>query len=281
MVKTKPVRTRYGLQTPRDIPLETPQTLDFAALVKNLEAQLDELRAKVRQAQQLASLGTAAATIAHEVNNFLTPIRSYAQASLESDDHALMRKALEVTLRHVEILGTMSDRVLEVSAAKSTEPRDCALRPVVNDAVQSLCRDLSKDSIRLRVTIDDSLQAHIDPLQLQQVLFNLFLNACSAMVEQRGGVLEISGRNEGPCVVLEVSDTGKGIDAELLPHIFEAYRSTKTAGPNGKKRCSGLGLALCRDLIEDNGGTISVASKPGAGTTFTMTLVPPSNAHTD
>ncbi len=273
MVKTRPVRSRLGVQPPRAV----ARPLDFESLVKSLESQLDELRARVRQAQQLAGLGTAAATIAHEVNNFMTPIRSYAQASLQSDDHALMRKALEVTLRHVEILTTMSDRLLEVSAAKSTEAQDCALRPVVNDAVQSLCRDLSKDGIRLRLDVDSTLQASIDPLQLQQVLFNLFLNACAAMADERGGVLEISGRNEGPCVVLEVSDTGKGIDAELLPHIFEAYRSTKTAGADGKKRCSGLGLALCRDLVEDNGGTISVSSQPGAGTTFTLTLLPPSD----
>lgn len=269
MVKTKPARFRTS---DRSLP-PARERQSFDSLVKTLESQLDELRAQVRQAQQLAGLGTAAATIAHEFNNFLTPIRSYAQAALGGDDPELMRKALEVTLRHVEILTSMSDRLLEVSSATTSEPKDCALRTIANDAVESLCRDVQKDGIRLRIEVEDTLMAHVDPLQMQQVLFNLLLNARSAMAGKHNGVLRISGRRDGPCVVLEVSDTGKGISPAMLPHIFEPYRSTKTGKTNGRKRCSGLGLALCRDLVEDNGGTISVTSEEGSGTTFTIMLL--------
>ena len=87
----------------------------------NLESQLNQLRAQVRQAQQLSSLGVAAATIAHEVNNLLTPIRGYAQAALATGDQELAHKALTRTIEHVDMIVAMSERVLEIGA--STEPR--------------------------------------------------------------------------------------------------------------------------------------------------------------
>ena len=274
MNRHQPVRTRT-----RDIAegshAITEATFNEPALEDRLtgvQDQLDRLKAQVRQAQQLAHLGTIAATIAHEVNNLLTPIRSYAQAALDSNDPSLREKALTVTLKNVDMLVAMTGRVLEVSAAKAWDRRSVSVRKTAEDAVASLCRDLSKDGIRLRMDVDESLYAFVDPLQLQQVFFNLFLNARNAMASSRDGRLVVAGRRDGDRVVVDVSDTGPGIPAEIIEHIFDALETTKVADQDGKQRCAGLGLALCRDLIEENGGQITVASRLAEGTTFTLHL---------
>lgn len=274
MNRHQPVRTRTrditeGSQAITETTANEPGLEDRLTGVQN---QLDRLKAQVRQAQQLAHLGTIAATIAHEVNNLLTPIRSYAQAALDSNDPSLREKALTVTLKNVDMLVAMTGRVLEVSAAKAWDRRSVSVRKTAEDAVASLCRDLSKDGIRLRMDVDESLYAFVDPLQLQQVFFNLFLNARNAMASSRDGRLVVAGRRDGARVVVDVSDSGPGIAPGIIEHIFDALETTKVADRDGKQRCAGLGLALCRDLIEENGGQITVASRLAEGTTFTLHL---------
>ncbi len=242
-----------------------------------LQEKLDVLKAQVRQAQQLAGLGTAAAMIAHEVNNLLTPILSYSKAALDADDAALQTKALTVTLKNVRTLVAMSERVLEISAAKPAKCEAVFVRAVVEDAVASLCRDLSKDGIRLVIEVHESLTVWVDPLQLRQVLFNLFLNAREAMAPSHGGRLGISASRQNDKIVIEVRNTGDAIPPGFLLHIFDPFQSSKGPQRDGRTRCGGLGLALCRDLVEENNGTISVTSSPETGTRFTITL--PSSEH--
>jgi signal transduction histidine kinase len=210
--------------------------------------------------------------IAHEVSNLLTPILGYAEAALSTDDHELQRKALTVTAKNVRMLVAMVERVLEISAAKPAEFEPVSVRAVAEDATASLCRDLSKDHIRLALKIDESLQVFADPLHLQQVLFNLFLNAREAMLAAGSGCLTVTAAQRGDQIIIEVCDTGMGIEPQALPDIFDPLKTSKPAEREGRQRCGGLGLALCRDLIEEGGGTISVASDPGVGTTFTIVL---------
>jgi len=248
----------------------------FAQLVErqlvSLETQLEQLRAQIRQAQQLSSLGAAAATFAHEISNHLQPVASYAEAALESGDTGLMNKALRVTAQKTRLLVNMSERLLEISAARPSTMQSVNVRAAAEDAVEALCRDLSKDGIRLVVEIDNALHVWFDPLQLMQVLFNLLLNAREAMSKRHSGRLSIGARREDDAVVIEVSDTGCGIPPEVLPHVFDPLQSTRQADRNGKSRCGGLGLALCRDLVEGGGGNISVRSTVGEGTTFAFRL---------
>ncbi len=253
---------------------KTPGDSDFSAgqQLAKLQAQLDLLKAQVRQAQQLSSLGTAATMIAHEVNNLLTPIHAYAASALDTGDVELQRKALAVTLKNVKMLVAMSERVLEISAAKPAKRESVFARAVAQDAVASLCRDLSKDGITLSIDVDASVTAWADRLQLQQVLFNLFLNAREAMAPSRTGRLRVSACRQNDKVVIEVHNTGECIGPELLSHVFDPFETSKAVKRDERTRCSGLGLTLCRDLIEENNGTIAVASEPEAGTTFTIIL---------
>ena len=237
-----------------------------------IQARLDQLQREVRQAQQLAGLGRAAATIAHEVNNLLTPMLAYADAALAGNDVQLQRKALTITVKNVEILTAMSKRLLAVGAATTGEQESVCVRAVVEDAIGSLCRDLSKDGIRLAMRIDEGLMVWVDRVQLHQVLFNLLLNATEAMSKGHDGRLTVAAGRQGDQVRLEVTNTGDPIPPKLLPHIFEPFRSGKTQDGNGSGRCRGLGLALCRDLIEENGGTISASSSAQRGTRFTIHL---------
>ena len=263
---SRPVRTPPHLAKHREAKPDASVARGLAAL----QTQLDQLQSEVRQAQQLAGLGRAAATIAHEVNNLLTPVLAYAQAALEGDDAQFQRKALTVTVKNVEILTAMSKRLLAVGAVTSGKPEAVCVRSVVEDALGSLCRDLSKDGIRLVMRIDEGLTVWVDRVQLHQVLFNLLLNAGEAMAKRRDGRLTVAAARDGDVVRLEVTNTGDPIPADLLPHIFEPFRSGKTQDGNGSGRCRGLGLALCRDLIEENGGTIRVSSSVERGTRFTI-----------
>lgn len=277
MNRPSPVRART-----RDLASPSPSTIDTQEPAPTVEArlvdvqrQLDELKAQVRQAQQLAHLGTVAATIAHEVNNLLTPIRSYAQAALASDDNSLREKALTVTVRNVEMVTAMAERILEIGAATTPEREPVSIRAIAQQAMESLCRDLSKDGIRFKADVDPSSQVVVDPLQLRQVFFNLFLNAWNVMAPARRGRITVTAAQVGDRVEVQVADDGPGIDPSVIDDIFDPFQTSKIAGQDGKKRCAGLGLALCHDLICENNGTITVASRLGEGTTFTLNLPAP------
>ncbi|MCO6438083.1 MAG: HAMP domain-containing histidine kinase [Phycisphaerae bacterium] len=250
-------------------------TVDVETHIARLEEQLGVLKAQVRQAQQLAGLGTAAAMIAHEVSNLLSPVIAYAQYTIANFDEDLARKALERTLSNGRILMRMMERFHEVGSAKVGKAETFSVRDVADRAVESLCRPPSKDGITLSIEVDPSLTAWADPLQIQQVLFNLLHNARRAMNGTHNGRITISAQPEGNVIAIAVRDTGPGIDPEILPHLFDMFASTKSSKSGSEARCTGLGLALCRDLIEENGGTIEVESGARRGATFTLRLPAP------
>ncbi len=262
--------------------------------VVNLAAQLETLRTQVRQAQVVASMGTVAATIAHEVSNLLTPILAFAESALQSDDFALAKKALEVTVRNSRMLISMSGRLLELSAPKPQHKERADVRLAVNDALSSLCRDVEKDGINFSMKVEEGLCVLADPHQMRQILFNLFWNAREAMATTHSGRLTVTAERQqgskaarqqveaiahghghvaaGDFVLIEVRNSGPVIAPELLPKIFEPFQSSKPALRDGKLRCNGLGLALVRDLVRENDGSIDVTSNEQTGTTFRLFL---------
>jgi signal transduction histidine kinase len=261
--------------TTRKPPTKQPPAREAASIEQQfskLSQQLEQLKTQVRQAQQLAALGTAAATIAHETNNLITPIVAYADTALSSGDVELMKKALAVVGRNARILIKMSERVLEISAAKSARREPVSVRGVIDDALASMCRDFAKDGIGVKFEVSDNLNVLADSLQLQQVFFNLFLNAREAMAPLHSGRLSVTAIKDAEAITIRVHNSGPPIPTEILPTIFDALQTTKPAEKNGKRRCGGLGLALCRDLVAENDGTIAVESSAQTGTTFTLRL---------
>lgn len=261
----------------RDIDLGTPNPDDFArvdgllAHFEELEAQLQQVREGLTHSHRLATLGTIASIIAHEYNNILTPIISYAQLSLKNpEDAALMKKAVEKALLGAERAAHISGSLLGFARENDQKQHAARLRPVIDEAVACMARDPKKDGIQLSIDVPD-VQVAISPVSLQQVLLNLFLNAKQAM-RRTGGSLKITGRVEARLVHLAVADTGPGLPAEVRQRLFEPFVTRPTSNEPGERRGTGLGLTICRDLVRNAGGQITAETGEGKGTTFHITL---------
>ena len=240
--------------------------------IQRLEQQFDKLRQQVRQTQQLASLGTAAAMLAHEYNNLMTPAVGYARYAMDSDDPELMKKALGMTLKQGSIVSAMAERILGLAVHEAQSFQAVGLRAVVAEAVACMARDPAKDGITLRIDIDRNLNVRADEKQLTQVFFNLLLNARQSIVGHNGRITVEAAPRDGESVVVRVRDTGCGIAPDILGSVFDPFVSTRKGGRDGRSKGSGLGLAICRDIVQEHRGTISVESEAGRGSTFTITL---------
>jgi len=240
--------------------------------LQRLEAQLLALKQELRQAEQLATLGTAAAMMAHEFNNLMTPVVGYCHMALDAKDPALMTKAVEMTLKQSAIITSMTDRILSFAVNEPTRFTDVALRGVVEEAVACLCRDPAKDRITLKILVDESVHVRADAKSLQQVFFNLLLNSRRALNGKSGTIIIEAEKVAQHRVRVRVRDTGCGMSAERLITIFEPYITTKETEAGATPRISGLGLAICRNILREHESTIEATSAPGQGTTFTIDL---------
>jgi len=237
-----------------------------------LTEQIDSLRKQLREAQRLAALGTMSAMIAHEFNNLMTPVISYAQYAMEKGDEALMKRAVEKSLQQAKRASQMCDRILGLASQQHLGPGPVEVASLVNETIASLGRDLSKDNIQLRLNVPEDLRVKANGSQLQQVLFNLVLNARQAMLG-RPGTLSVSAETVGDDMVsIRVKDTGCGIKPEDMQRIWEPFFTTRRQADRPDQRGIGLGLTICKDIVEELDGTIAVESQPGMGTTFTITL---------
>lgn len=239
---------------------------------EQLEAQFQQVREGLTHSHRLATLGTIASIIAHEYNNILTPIMSYAQIALaDTSDTEMMKKALEKVLTGSERAAKISSSLLGF-AREADEQHVARLPETIQDAIACMARDPAKDGIKLTVDVPDVLIA-MTPLNLQQVLLNLVLNARKAM-RRGGGQLKLIGREQGSLVLLDVADTGPGVPPEILDRLFEPF-VTQRIDPSDtttERRGTGLGLCICRELLRNAGGSIDVESIPGKGATFHLVL---------
>ena len=258
--------------TPHTQSGQAPVSLDLRAQVEDLERRFVALREQARQAQRLASLGTAAAMLAHEFNNLMTPVVGYGKYALEHDDVEMMKKAIAMTLSQTSTLTAMANRILGLAINEAQSFESVPVVQCAEEAVACLCRDLAKDGITLKLEIDPHLKVWTDPKQLVQVLFNLLINARQAMAK-RGGWIGISARHaDDERVAIRVRDTGCGIPAEQIQAVFEPFFTTKKDAQQNGRPGAGLGLTICKDIIEEHRGRITVESEVGRGTTFTITL---------
>ncbi|MCE9590007.1 MAG: HAMP domain-containing histidine kinase [Planctomycetes bacterium] len=238
---------------------------------EKLEVQFQQVRDGLTHSHRLATLGTIASIIAHEYNNILTPIISYAQLALaKPDDRDFMKKALEKSLQGAERAANISSSLLGF-AREADQKHAAKLRTVVDESVACLAREPKKDGIQLTLDIPD-IQVAMTPLSLQQVLVNLILNARQAM-NKGGGRLAITARVDKGLVQIDVADTGPGIPDQIRDRLFEPFVTHRpSTGEAGEKRGTGLGLCICRDLVRQAGGNITCDSEPGKGTTFHITV---------
>lgn len=245
---------------------------DPLAEVRRLSDQVEQLEAEMERSQRLATLGLLAGSIAHEFNNILTPVLSYAQMALAAPEDAelarkALRKAIEGTEKAAQIATSMLGFVRDDTAEHAV------IRGVVDDALRCLGRDLSREGIALSIDVPRNLAVKIRPNALEQVLINLILNAVEAM-RPGGGRLVIRSHsgatwNNSPHTSIVIEDSGCGIPGDMLSRIFDPF-VTKSA--DGGRRGTGLGLTICKRLIEEAGGAVTARSTAGAGSTFEILL---------
>jgi signal transduction histidine kinase len=212
--------------------------------------------------------------IAHEINNLLTPLANYAALAAQNpDDKKLAEKVLDKTVRNCQRASKIMQSMLAMANGQKQQRETVSAKALVEEVFTCLCRDFNKDGIRVETRVDDTLQMSCIPVQIQQVLMNLILNARDAMLPG-GGVLRVSAAADVEHIDLVVSDTGGGITAENLKNIFRPFFTTKTGKdrPASSSSGSGVGLAFCRRIVDAHGGEITVQSQTGQGSTFTVRL---------
>lgn len=231
----------------------------------------DALQSQTAQLQARANIGTVSYMIAHEINNLLTPISSYARLALKNpDDKALTQKVLKKAVLNCERASNIMQSMLALANGEAQEKKDIQLITLVEGIFTCLCRDFTKDGITVKIRIPKDLTIRAVPVQIQQVLMNLILNARDAMLTH-GGILAIRAMEKTDAVQIEVSDTGCGIEPAHLKNIFKSFFTTKAASPS-KPSGAGLGLSFCKKVMDAHNGLISVESKPAEGSTFNIIL---------
>jgi two-component system cell cycle sensor histidine kinase/response regulator CckA len=226
---------------------------------KNLEDQL-------RQAQKMEAMGRLAGGVAHDFNNLISAISGYVQLALETlkPQSPAYSEIVEIQ-KATEQAGLLTRQLLAFSRKETLQPQRLDLNQIIRD-MEKMIRHSLGEHVELITRLADGLPPiHVDPGQVQQVLLNLTLNARDAMPE--GGRLMIRTAQQGAYIALQVQDTGTGVDAETLPHLFEPFFSTKAKGKG-----TGLGLATVYRVIQHAGGFIQVDSKPGNGMLFKIFL---------
>ncbi|MFW6181322.1 MAG: ATP-binding protein, partial [Spirochaetota bacterium] len=243
------------------------------------------LEEQLRQAQKIEAIGVLAGGIAHDFNNILTAINGYSEllVSCLHEDETMRSYAREIQSAGNRA-ASLTRQLLAFSRKQLLRPREVNVNRLVID-LERMLRRIIGEGVRLETELDPRLHpVVIDPGQLEQVIMNLAVNSRDAM--PGGGTLRVVtsnvtleeqfvsrhvGSRPGEYVLLEVSDTGVGMDRETQERIFEPFFTTKEVGKG-----TGLGLATVYGIVKQSGGYISVESEPGEGSTFRIYLPLPS-----
>lgn len=229
--------------------------------------------ARLRRAESLASLTTLAAGVAHEIKNPLGSIAIHLQLS-EKELKGKKTVKIETIEHYLGIIREEVDRLNRIVVdflfavrPMNIQAEDKDMNHVIRELVEFLKFELEKGKVAVTLSLAEALpHLLIDEKYIKQALLNLVQNSVSAMPD--GGTLTIETFRKGPDVVVAISDTGKGIPAEIMDKIFEPYFTTKEFG-------SGLGLTLVYKIVKEHMGEVQVRSKEGAGTTFSLSFAIP------
>ncbi|MDA3786139.1 MAG: response regulator, partial [Deltaproteobacteria bacterium] len=250
---------------------------------KEAEAEKTLLEQQLLQAQKMEAVGTLAGGIAHDFNNILSPIIGYTELALRSLDP---EQPLAAQLTQILVAGQRAKelvkQILTFSQQSLAERMPLEIQPIIKETIK-LIRSSLPTTIEIRQNIaTDCGTVLADPTQIHQILMNLCINAYHAMKKKPTGVLDITlaplslnkaeaqatlpGMQPGSYILLEIADTGCGMDLATRAKIFAPYFTTKGKTGGG----TGLGLALVHGIMKAYGGYIKVESEPGKGSSFRL-----------
>jgi two-component system, NtrC family, sensor kinase len=246
--------------------IEEGETIHF--LIKDIE-QRRLMQKQMAQADKLASIGELSSGIAHEINNPLGIILGYTQLMIRGESDRTERfqdlKTIEKHVRHCQsIVGDL------LKFARSSPPKRelVDIHTLIDEVLQLVQYQGDLAQITIRRAYDDRIsELHLDAKKIKQVFINLIMNASYAMGRQGTLTLSTGLNPSGDSVILDIKDTGCGIQSKDLPRIFDPFYTTKPTDQG-----TGLGLSVSYGIIKNHGGDISVSSWAGEGTTFSILL---------
>jgi signal transduction histidine kinase len=238
----------------------------------SLQQQIDILKQQLAQAQKLTALGELLGTTTHEFNNILMTIINYAKLGMRHKDAATREKAFAKILTAGNRAAKITHTVLGLARGRSAGQEPTDLVQLVENTMVLLEREMNKYRIAVEKRFQPIPEAYVNANQIQQVLLNLLINARQAMPKGGRLSLKLLYDAENDMIDLVVRDFGCGIPPEKLPRIFDSFFTTKSGPDASGKGGTGLGLSMCRDIIEAHRGRIRVDSTVGKGTAFTLKL---------
>jgi len=241
-------------------------------LARSYEAQGAALRVtteRARVAEELASIATLVAGLAHEIGTPMGVIQGHAkllESSVSGEDaNWRLRTIQEQVTRISKIIQTL----LDMARPRPSRRQPLQVEPLLDATLGFLAEKIRRHDVEVVRDFESTDNVSGDPERLQQLFLNLFINALDAMPdggELRVGIRRVSD-DEGTWIAAQVVDSGAGIEAENLEKVFDPFFTTKPAGEG-----NGLGLMVCRGIVGDHGGTIEVSSAAGEGTRFEIRL---------
>lgn len=234
--------------------------LDHTHSYAKIKADLEEAERHLERSQRLASLGTLTAGVTHEIRNPLTVIRGETERlANEARDLAYLQQFRSLILKHIDRIAGIVERMLGLAKEKPRHEIPVDLNELIGATVPLF----TAEQVAIGTELGNIPLVPGDPTALQEVIVNLIQNAIEAM--PGGGQLKLRTLAEDHRVILEVSDTGKGIPEEIREKIFDPFYSTRHEGV-------GLGLSIVYRIVREHGGDIKVSSEVGKGTTFRISL---------
>ncbi|MEK7705159.1 MAG: ATP-binding protein, partial [Myxococcota bacterium] len=237
--------------------------------------ELGHMQRQVVHMEKMASLGKLSATVAHELNNPLAGILTYAKlverdidTPLDESARAELHRFLKLIQKESSRCGDIVRNLLLFARQSGVELAPTPLNTVIERALLLVRHHVEMANVQLtHRTLDGNDEVICDGNQIQQALVALLVNAIEAMQGGDGGTLEVTVSGTEGEVQIDVRDSGSGIASDVLPHIFEPFFSTKD-----KESGVGLGLAVVYGIIQRHHGKIDVTSEPGRGALFSVTL---------
>jgi len=249
------------------------EDLEFVTVVANeLSAFIQNQRMRRESAHRarLAAVGETVAGISHNVKNILLLMkggRDLLDRAIEKENPESARESWGVVSRGIEKIARLVQNMLEYSSDREPSLVEVDINDMIYKTAEEVEDELINKGVTLELDLEEDLRPRrVDETGLQRTLMNLIVNGMEAISHKEGSITIATTALEDESLAIRIQDNGSGIEPEKLEKVFLPFYTTK--GSSG----TGLGLPMCKKVVEDMGGTMNVASELNAGTTFTITI---------